>query len=73
MYYKNASAVCMVYDISSGESFDSLQKWKKDADENRPDTSIMVVVGNKCDLAAKEEVKMKDAIEYAKKNKTLLA
>ena len=59
MYYKNAAAVCMVYDVTKEDSFDSLQRWMREVDEHRPDNALVVVVGNKCDLAGEEKVQLK--------------
>ena len=60
MFYRNASAVCMVYDIASERSFENLKRWKKDVDQHRPSNSILVLIGNKSDLVGKEAVEMKE-------------
>ena len=66
MYYKGAKGAIFVYDISSKNSFESIDKWliemKKTADENIK----IILIGNKCDLIDKREVKEDDGKIKAK-------
>ena len=48
MYYRDADAAIIVYDISSNNSFVKAKKWAKDVDEET-DGAMKFVVGNKCD------------------------
>ena len=50
-YYRGAAACLLVYDITSRESFNHVEKWLADARLLAgPDIAVMLV-GNKCDLA----------------------
>ena len=66
MYYKGAKGAIFVYDISSKISFENIDKWliemKKTADENIK----IILIGNKCDLIEKREVKEDDGKIKAK-------
>ena len=66
MYYKGAKGAIFVYDISSKNSFENIDKWliemKKTADENIK----IILIGNKCDLIEKREVKEDDGKIKAK-------
>lgn len=55
-YYKDTLGVLMVYDTNIKVTFDSLEKWEKEAKANGLDFSkcIVLVLGNKCDLKKKE-------------------
>ena len=72
MYYKNANAVVMVYDVSNVGSFDSLGSWYQEIDEKRgADDLKIAVAANKCDMAEYQEVPMEQGIKYAKKIKAI--
>ena len=66
IYYKDASAVCLCYDSTSEESYDSLSYW---ADELRGksdnDNIIMAIVATKTDWVDRAEVPLKTAKAYA--------
>ena len=50
-HYHNAKGIFLVYDMSSEESFNSLEFWTKELVENGVfDSSTCIVLGNKCDL-----------------------
>lgn len=51
MYYKNAAAVALVYDITNQDTFDSLYKWTKEIEENRTNNVVLILVGNKSDMS----------------------
>ena len=52
MYYKNAGAVALVYDITNQESFDSINKWMKEIDNHILTNSVLLaLVANKCDMS----------------------
>ena len=52
IYYKNAAAVVLCYDISNSESFDSLSYWINEINNNNRDANILIcLVGNKVDMA----------------------
>ena len=67
MYYKNASAVCLVYDSTCSASFDALSYWVKELEERSQKNVLINVVASKIDDDVREEVQLKTAAEYAKK------
>ena len=66
MYYKNASAVCLVYDSTSKESFEALSFWVKELEERGQKNVLINVVASKIDDDVHEEVQLKTAATYAK-------
>ena len=69
-YYRGAQGIVFVYDISSKESFESVENvWHKEVDmySTIPD-AIKIVVGNKVDKENERKVKKEDAIAFARRN-----
>ena len=51
MYFNDADAAIIVYDVTFRESFDKANDWAKDLAENCSNQDVLVcVVANKCDL-----------------------
>ena len=74
MFYKDAAAVILVYDISSLYSYEQLQKyWIPQVLENSPKNSILAMMANKSDLIEKEQVDEGEARAYAKKINAIFA
>ena len=66
MFYKDANAAILVYDITRKISFEELQTyWVEQIKEYAPPNIILAVVGNKSDLAAEEEVDEETARNYS--------
>ena len=66
-FYINASIGILVYDITRKNSFDSIKDyWLEQLKTFGEEKMIFDVVGNKIDLFQKEEIKEKEAKEYAK-------
>jgi small GTP-binding protein len=67
MFYKDANAAILVYDITNKNSFDQLQNyWAEQVKESSPKNIIIAIAANKCDLFDKEVVDEKTARDYAK-------
>ena len=67
MFYKDANAAILVYDITNKNSYDQLQNyWVEQVKESSPKNIIIVIAANKCDLFDKEVVDEKAARDYAK-------
>lgn len=49
-YIKDSHCVVVVYDLTSRDSFQSVEKWIADAKELRDDQALIVLAGNKADL-----------------------
>ena len=58
MYYKNAHAVCLVYDSTSSESFEAMSFWVKELQEHQ-ESVLINVVASKIDDDLREEVPLK--------------
>ena len=66
MFYKDANAAVLVYDISRKDSFEELQTyWSQQIKESSPQNIILAVAANKCDLIDMEKVKEEDARNFA--------
>jgi len=71
MYYRNADAAVLVYDITDGESFSSLQSWYQELQKNVPNC-IIILTGNKLDLAQDRKVPKENALEFANEKECAL-
>lgn len=58
MFYRNANAALLVFDITSRTSFESMQGWVQELRRNVEEAMVLVVVGNKTDLDEQREVDM---------------
>lgn len=51
MYFRDADACILVYDVADRDSFLQLKsQWLRDLEEKAPANVLKVIVGNKCDL-----------------------
>ena len=50
MYFRNAVAAIVVYDVTTKDSFDGVDEWIKLIRENSPVDIAICLVGNKIDL-----------------------
>ncbi|EFA06553.2 uncharacterized protein LOC661602 [Tribolium castaneum] len=66
MFYRNANAALIVFDITLRQSFESMQGWVFELKQNVDNPMVLCVVGNKSDLAKNRQVNRDEAIQYAK-------
>ena len=67
-FYKDSFIVCLVYDITSHDSFIDLKEiWYSDLKEYGEKYTVLAVVGNKSDCYEEEQVKEEEAKEFAEK------
>ena len=67
MFYKEANAALMVYDITRKRTFIDLKEfWYEQIKDCSPVDIMLVIVGNKSDLIDKEEVNEEEVRNYAK-------
>jgi len=64
MYYRNAQAAILVFDLTSAQSYDALEQWATELREKASDDMKLFVVGNKCDLETDRKVTAVDAREF---------
>ncbi|GAB1866964.1 Ras-related protein RabJ [Camponotus japonicus] len=50
MYYRNANAAMLVFDLTQYNSFAAIKGWVKELQQNVEDTMVLAVIGNKSDL-----------------------
>ncbi|XP_019877568.1 ras-related protein Rab-31 [Aethina tumida] len=65
MFYRNANAALLVFDITSYESFEKMKTWVDELKRNVEETMVLCVVGNKTDLAKNRKVSKKEALQYS--------
>mmetsp|Transcript_98756 Transcript_98756/g.170112 ORF Transcript_98756/g.170112 Transcript_98756/m.170112 type:complete len:199 (-) Transcript_98756:590-1186(-) len=65
MYYRGAAAALVVYDITSGESFDRAKYWVRELQRNNAENIVIALTGNKCDLDEHRRVTTDEAKAYA--------
>ena len=63
---KGTSGVILVYDITNKETFDLIQGWIEDINENNKADVGKVLLGNKLDLEDNRQVPKEDAEQLAK-------
>ncbi|CAD8075190.1 unnamed protein product [Paramecium sonneborni] len=68
LYYRDANAAIIVYDITSTETFNSVQGWLKELDEKiQNNEMVLALVGNKCDcLESERKIPKQKASNFAK-------
>ncbi|KAI4467012.1 drab5-related [Holotrichia oblita] len=64
MFYRNANAALLVFDITKRESFESIKVWVKELKKNIQERIVMFVVGNKIDLPDRQ-VSNEEALQYS--------
>ena len=65
MFYKDAGAAIVVYDITQKKSFEEIQKYWVEQIKTFNDKIILVIVANKSDLIEKEGIKEDVVRKYA--------
>ena len=67
MFYKDANAAILVFDITRKDSFEELTKyWIEKIKENSSSDIILFLAANKSDLVEKEDVNEEEARKFAK-------
>ncbi|KAJ3415059.1 Ras- protein Rab-5C [Chytridiales sp. JEL 0842] len=65
MYYRNAQAAIVAYDITKPASLEKAKAWVKELQRQANPNIIIALVGNKLDLAAQRAVPSEEAQAYA--------
>ena len=69
IFYKNALAAVLVYDITRKQSFEELKNyWIKQIKESASENIILAIAANKSDLLDREQVNEDEARNFAKEN-----
>ena len=66
LFYKDASMIILVYDITKKETFDNLKNyWYKEIKDSCDKKIILAIAGNKSDLYVNEDVPEPEARDFA--------
>ncbi|CAG2108371.1 unnamed protein product [Medioppia subpectinata] len=65
LYYRNAKAALVVFDITSYDTFLALKSWVRELIRQTDNSVIVCIVGNKQDLEAERRVTTSEAEAYA--------
>ncbi|GFS10588.1 Ras-related protein Rab-7L1 [Elysia marginata] len=63
--YKGAKGIVMVYDVTSKESFEGAREWKQEVDDHQGEDTVLMLVGNKCDLETQRQVSTEEGKQMA--------
>lgn len=72
MYFQNADAAIIVYDVTSSETFKDVDYWAKELKEKGPEKILIALVANKADLEKMRAVDWKLGERYAEQNGFLI-
>lgn len=67
-YYRGAAGALLVYDITRRETFNHLASWLEDARQHASANMVIMLIGNKCDLAHRRAVSTEEGAQFAKEN-----
>lgn len=65
MYYRNAHAAIVVFDVTSVQSYERAQKWVQELLEKANSGIVIALCGNKADLDENRKVDPEEAKRYA--------
>ncbi|KAK0097428.1 hypothetical protein PV326_001891 [Microctonus aethiopoides] len=65
MYYRNANAALLVFDITQYNTFTAIKSWVIELRRNIEESLVLVLVGNKCDLFNERKVDSEEGRKYA--------
>jgi small GTP-binding protein len=68
MYFRDADAAIVVYDMTSTQSFQELEGWLKSLTDQGPETIVVALAGNKCDMAGSRTVSSETAQRFVADN-----
>ncbi|XP_065065965.1 ras-related protein Rab-26-like isoform X2 [Rhopilema esculentum] len=65
-YYRDAHALLLLYDVSSRKSFENSRAWLSEIQEYATGEVVVMLLGNKADLAKEKVVKREEGAKLAK-------
>ncbi|KAF0989486.1 hypothetical protein HZS_3431 [Henneguya salminicola] len=65
-YYRGAAGALLVYDITRRETFSHLVTWLDDVRQHASPNIVIMLIGNKCDLEDKREVKREEGEAFSR-------
>ncbi len=70
-HFKEAFITYVVYDVSKRSTFDNVSQWIGDCRRYGNQLSIVILIGNKCDLIKRREIAFEEGLQFAKENNCL--
>lgn len=67
MYYRNANAAMLVFDLTQYSTFAAMKRWVTELRRNVEEAMVLAVVGNKSDLRKDRQVDSEEGQGYATK------
>jgi Ras-related protein Rab-14 len=67
-YYRGAAVALMVYDITRRSTYNHLSSWLTDTRSLAHPSTVIFLIGNKCDLDARRDVTYEEAKQFADEN-----
>ncbi|KAL4304818.1 hypothetical protein AHAS_Ahas16G0016300 [Arachis hypogaea] len=64
-YYRGALGAMIVYDMAKRQSFEHMAKWLQELRDHADKNIVVMLIGNKCDLAGLRAVPTEDAEDFA--------
>lgn len=65
MYYRNANAALLVFDVTNHFSFEEVKSWILELQKNVQEPMFLLLVGNKIDLEEQRAVSREEAFIYS--------
>lgn len=65
MYYRNANAALLVFDVTNHTSFEEVKSWILELQRNVQEPMFLLLVGNKIDLEKQRAVSREEAVIYS--------
>ncbi|KAK6736643.1 hypothetical protein RB195_019380 [Necator americanus] len=65
IYYRGSQGALLIFDITDQRSFERAKVWLKELQRALGDSVVLMIVGNKFDLARNRTVPLEEAQEYA--------
>ena len=68
-YFKDTQGAFLIFDLTKKSTFDKLNVWLEDLNDNAPENVSIILVGNKMDIKDRKIYLSDDAKKFALKNK----
>lgn len=65
-YYRDANALLLLYDVTNKSSFDNIRAWLTEINEYAQEDVVIMLLGNKADMASERLIKTEDGEKLAK-------
>ena len=69
-FFHSANGVFLVFDITDKKSFENLNKWIEDVNENSPKDCKYIIIGNKSDLSDQRTISTFEIDNFVKEKKS---